>query len=199
MDPRFFRNYANLIEAAEQDKSVISEAILSEGFLQNVAQKMAGKLLKMLDPQTQQALATAVKNATGGNFALTADNAMKVAAALGIDRQDASAEATGMKKAAASIANTSSMAEDQWGLAGNWQGKLLQAIHGLGVLHVVSNLMGHGVFDSQVANNWVAAVGFILIMVSATFWEKSKGMVGAMGHYGNKGFETGKGPESRGY
>ena len=55
-----------------------------------------------------------------------------------------------------------------------------------------SNFMGHGVFDSQVANNWVACVGMILIMLTATFWSKEKGMVGAMGHRGNQGFETDK-------
>jgi hypothetical protein len=168
--PEFFRKYADLVESAEQDKIFISEAILSEGFLSNIAQKMAGKLMGMLDPKTQQALATAVKDATGGDYSLTADNAMKVAQALGLDQQDAKAEASG------------SVNEEEYGLAGNWQGKLLQAIHGLGVAHVIMNFMGQGVFDSQIANNWVAAVGLILLMVTSTFWSKEKGMIGAMGH-----------------
>jgi hypothetical protein len=184
MDPKFFRKYADLIESVEQDKVVISEAILSEGFLSNIAKKLADKLMGMLDPKTQQALAMAVKDATGGNYALTADNAMKVAAALGIDKQDAKKEAGG------------AVAEgEEYGLAGNWQGKLLQAIHALGALHLITNLMGSGVFDSQVANNWVAAIGLVLLMVTATFWSKEKGMVGAMGNYGNKGFEIDKGPQ----
>ena len=185
MDPKFFRKYADLIESVEQDKVVISEAILNEGFLSNVAKKLADKLMSMLDPKTQQALAMAVKDATGGNYALTADNAMKVAAALGFDKQDAKKEAGG------------AVSEDEeWGLAGNWQGKLLQAIHGLGVLHVITNFMGHGIFDSQVANNWIACVGLILIMVTATFWSKERGMIGAMGNYGNKGWEAEKGPKT---
>jgi len=185
MDPKFFRKYADLIESVEQDKVVISEAILSEGFLSNVAKKLADKLMGMLDSKTLQGVATAVKDATGGNYALTADNAMKVASALGFDKQDAKKEADG------------AVAEgEEYGLAGNWQGKLLQAIHGLGALHVITNFMGSGVFDSQVANNWVACIGLILLMVTATFWSKEKGMVGAMGNYGNKGFETDKGPKA---
>ena len=185
MDPKFFRKYADLIESVEQDKVVISEAILSEGFLSNVAKKLADKLMGMLDPKTLQGVATAVKDATGGNYALTADNAMKVAAALGFDKQDAKKEASGAVSEG-----------EEYGLAGNWQGKLLQAIHGLGVLHVITNFMGSGIFDSQVANNWVACIGLILIMVTATFWSKEKGMIGAMGNYGNKGFDTDKGPKS---
>ena len=184
MDPRFFRKYADLVESAEKNKPIISEAILSEGFLTTVAQKLANKLMSMLDPKTQEALAVAVKDATGGNYALTADNAMKVAAALGIDQKDAKAEDDGKE----------AMAE---GLAGNWQGKLLQAIHGLGVLHVITNFMGSGIFDNQVANNWVAVVGMILIMVTTTFWSSDRGMVGSMGRYGNKGFDTDKGPVDR--
>jgi hypothetical protein len=54
--------------------------------------------------------------------------------------------------------------------------------------------MGSGIFDSQVANNWVASVGMILIMVTATFWSSDRGAVGSMGRYGNKGFDTDKGP-----
>ena len=95
MDPRFFRKYADLVESAEKNKPIISEAILSEGFLTTVAQKLANKLMSMLDPKTQEALAVAVKDATGGNYALTADNAMKVAAALGFDQKDAKAEDDG--------------------------------------------------------------------------------------------------------
>ena len=56
--------------------------------------------------------------------------------------------------------------------------------------------MGSGIFDSQVANNWVACIGLVLLMVTATFWSKEKGMIGAMGNYGNKGFDTDKGPKS---
>jgi hypothetical protein len=187
MDSAFFRKYADIIETVEQNKPLISESILNEGFLSNIAQKLASKLMGMLDEKTQQAIAMAVKDATGGDYALTADNAMKVAMSLGIDKQDAKAEAEG------------TMSEDSFGLAGNWQGKLLQAIHSLGVLHVLSNFMGHGVFDSQIANNWVACVGIILLMVTSTFWSSDRDMIGSMGRYGNKGFDTDKGPVSKGY
>jgi hypothetical protein len=40
------------------------------------------------------------------------------------------------------------------------------------------------------------AVGFILLMVTETFWSSDKGSVGAMGRYGNQGLETDKGPVS---
>ena len=188
MDSTFFRKYMDIInEAQTSDRLVITESMISEGILSNIAQKLASKFTAAMGSDMAQ-IADKVKAATGGDFSLTADNIKAVASAFGLDAQDAKAEASGKE----------AMAE-AWGLAGNWQGKVLQAIHSLGLLHVITNFMGHGVFDSQVANNWVACAAIILLMVSDTFWSTNKGMIGAMGRDGNKGFSTDRGPVDKGY
>jgi hypothetical protein len=47
-----------------------------------------------------------------------------------------------------------------------------------------------------VAGRFVAVIGTLLLLFAHTFFSSDRGGVGAMGRYGNKGFETGKGPES---
>lgn len=188
MDSTFFRKYMDIInEAQTSDRLVITEAMISEGMLSNLAQKLASKFTAAMGDDIAQ-IANKVKAATGGNYALTADNIKAVANAFGLDAQDAKAEASGKE----------AMAET-WGLAGNWQGKALQGLHSLGMLHLLMNFMGKGVFDTQLANNWVACACFILLLVTDTFWSTNKGMVGAMGKHGNQGFETDKGPVDKGY
>jgi hypothetical protein len=83
MDPRFFRKYSNLVEAAEKDLSVnqINEAQLTEGIM-DILQRAKGKLQQMFNPQDMEQIKSIVNQATGGNPQLSIANAKKVGAAL---------------------------------------------------------------------------------------------------------------------
>jgi hypothetical protein len=130
--------------------------------------------MKFLGGDTIKDIATKVKQVTGGDFTPSQENAIKVANAFGFDKM------TGAN------ANNPQVAE---GLAGNWQGKLLQMLHLAGMI----GGLAHGYFKGAIGNPLIG-VGIILLIVSGTFWSSDRGMVGAMGKHGNKGFETDKGP-----
>jgi hypothetical protein len=80
MDPRFFRKYSNLVEAAEQDLPVqqLDEGLMD--MLQAPMKKLANAIMSKLDPQTLQGLQQAYK-ASGGDR-------NKMMAAIGITTQD---------------------------------------------------------------------------------------------------------------
>jgi len=150
---------------------IINEnSIQQEQLNEGLVDKMKGfvpKLIKMLGPYAQS-LASKVKEITGGDFSLTTDNAKKVI--------------QGMK--------ASNVDE---GIAGNWQGKLIQALYSLGVL-------GSGATAAATAGSvWVGpaafSIAFLLLMFAKTFFSDESGMVGSMGKFGNKGFSTEKGAE----
>ena len=81
-----------------------------------------------------------------------------------------------------------------WGLAGNWQGKLLQLAHIAGLAGSTA-VAASG--SAGAGTKWVLAAGLILLMVSETFWSTDKDSVGAMGRHGNQGLATDKGPISK--
>jgi hypothetical protein len=157
---------------------------LDEGMMDKLKSFAVPKLMKLLGPDAEN-IANAVKQATGGDLTPSKENAMKVVQALGIDK--------------AATQGQSQMAE---GIAGNWQGKLIQSLYTLGLLGsaAVTNWAygpGRGT-DLGVASGIITMIGVVLLMFAATFFSSDRGMVGAMGRHGNKGFDTNKGPNSLG-
>ena len=150
---------------------------LDEGVM-DIVKSLVPKAMKLLGGDTVADIANKVKQVTGGDYTPNEENATKVAQAFGFDKMIGSQQGQ--------------VAE---GLAGNWQGKLLQLLHlvGIGAGAAAASRMVPMVGDALVARP-LMAIGFMLLMVSATFWSSDKGMVGAMGRHGNTGTETGKGP-----
>jgi hypothetical protein len=162
MSTELYRKYIDIINENSQDHQQLNEGLVD---------KMKGfvpKLIKMLGSDAE-ALASKVKEITGGDFSLTADNAKKIV--------------QGMK--------ASNVDE---GIAGNWQGKLIQALYSLGILG-----SGAAAIATAGQSPWAGPAAFgiavLLLMFANTFFSSQKGMVGAMGKHGNKGFSTDKGPE----
>ena len=80
------------------------------------------------------------------------------------------------------------------GIAGNWQGKLIQALYTLGLLGSAAVTMwasgpGRGT-GLGVASGLITVIGVVLLMFANTFFSSDSGMVGAMGRKGRQGFDT---------
>jgi len=132
---------------------------LNEGVVDSI-KGLIPKIMKFLGMDTVKDIADTVKQITGGDYSLNKNNIAKVSNALGTVKE---------------------------GIAGNWQGKLLQFLHGsaiLGGLAALNNPSKAG-----------AIIAVIALLVAGAFWGSESGQVGAMGKYGNKGFSTDKGPE----
>lgn len=182
MSTALFRNYIDIINENSNDRIQLDEGMM------NILKSIVPKVIKFLGGDTVREIAEKVKEITGGDFTPSQENAIKVAKALGFD------------KIPAPDANKSQVAE---GLAGNWQGKLIQLLWSIPVLQTVLNSIsvyntgsGFGPFDTNWGNNSLSMIGFILLMVTGTFWSSDRNMVGAMGKHGNKGWEASKGPRS---
>ena len=150
---------------------------LDEGMMDKIKGMLVPKLMKLLGPDAEK-IASAVKQATGGDFTPSKENAMKVVQALGIDK-------------AAEQGQSPQMAE---GIAGNWQGKLIQALYTLGLLGSAAVTMwasgpGRGT-GLGVASGLITVIGVVLLMFANTFFSSDSGMVGAMGRKGRQGFDT---------
>lgn len=173
MAAEIYRKYIDIINENSQPE------VLDEGMM-DMVKSAASKVFKMLGGDTVEMIAQKVKDVTGGDYSLTKDNAIKVAKALGFEG------AVQGKEGQVQVAE---------GLAGNWQGKLLQALHlgGLAGSFGASAALGLGG-----VGNPLVGLGLILLLLTATFWDDSRGMVGAMGKYGNKGWEVSKGPKGIG-
>jgi hypothetical protein len=99
---------------------------------------------------------------------------MKVAQALGIGQ------------------GQSQMAE---GIAGNWQGKLIQSLYALGLLGsagAAASMWG------TVGGSSMAVIGTLLLMFANSFFGDAPGQTGAMGKFGNKGTSTQRGLDVHG-
>jgi hypothetical protein len=153
--------------------------ILDEGVMDSI-KGLVPRFMQMVGADTAAEIANRVKQVTGGDYSLNQDNAVKVAQAFGFDKMQPPG-GQGQQQ----------MAE---GIAGNWQGKLMQLVYtGLAGAGIFAGLTGAG---GPFAGRFVAVIGLLLLLFAHTFWSSDRGMVGAMGRHGNKGFETGKGPES---
>ena len=151
---------------------------LDEGMMDKLKSMLVPKLMKMLGADAEK-IASAVKQATGGDLTPSKENAMKVVQALGIDQ-------------AATQGQSPQMAE---GIAGNWQGKLIQALYTLGLLGsagAAASMWG------TMAGSHMAIIGTLLLMVAGTFFDTAPGQVGAMGNFGNKGTSMQKGLDDYG-
>jgi hypothetical protein len=145
---------------------------LDEGMMDKLKSFAVPKLMKLLGPDAEN-IANAVRQATGGDLTPSKENAMKVVQALGIDQ--------------AATQGQSQMAE---GIAGNWQGKLIQALYTLGLLGsagAAASMWG------TMGGAFMANIGVLLLMFAVAFFGDAPGQTGAMGKFGNQGTSTRKG------
>jgi hypothetical protein len=161
-----------MYDVLSESKKNLSESQLDEGIMDKIKSFAVPKLMKLLGPDAED-IANAVKQAAGGDLTANKENAIKVVKALGINKDAAKDK-------------SSEMAE---GIAGNWQGKLVQSLYTLGLLGsagAAASMWG------TVGGSSMAVIGTILLMFAATFFDDDRGMVGAMGKRGNQGFDTDK-------
>lgn len=175
MSAELMRSYLDLLNEQQQQ--------LDEGIMDSI-KSVVPKIMKALGGDTVAQIAQQVKQATGGDYTLNQDNAVKVAKALGFEE----ILKTKMQK------DPQGSVSEAWGLAGNWQGKLIQLLYTLGVLGsgAVANWAtgpGRGT-ELGVLSGLIVAIGLVLLMFADTFWSTDRGMVGAMGRDGRKGTET---------
>ena len=150
---------------------------LDEGMMDKLKSLVVPKLMKLLGPDAVD-IANAVKQATGGDLSPTKENAMRVVQALGIDK-------------AAEQGQSPQMAE---GIAGNWQGKLRQALYTVGLLGST------GAFAAMTGTPALimGVIGVALLMMAEATFGSSPGSVGVMGKFGNKGTSTQRGLDIHG-
>jgi hypothetical protein len=152
--------------------------VLDEGVMDKLKSFAVPKLMKLLGPDAEK-IASAVKQATGGDLTPSKENAMKVVQALGLDK-------------AAAQGQSPQMAE---GIAGNWQGKLYQALYTMGLLGSAGAATA---MYGTVSGSWFATVGVLLLMFAGTFFDNAPGQIGAMGNFGNKGTSMQRGLDDHG-
>lgn len=182
MSTELFRKYIDIINENQQPQ------MLDEGMM-DIAKSLASKFMKSLGKDAIAGIATKVKQVTGGDYSPTKENAIKVAQAFGFDK---------MNPKEVSEATHSGGSGNDFGLAGNWQGKLIQMLHLGGILggaYEIATSAAPTVFQSgsptTLGGTILVIVGMILLMATDAFWNKSTGHVGAMGRNGRKGFDTG--------
>jgi hypothetical protein len=148
---------------------------LDEGIMDKLKSFVLPKLMKMLGPEQSTQIASAVKQATGGDLTPSKENAIKVAQALGFDKMVGAGQSQPVAE----------------GMAGNWQGKIIQLLYTLGLTGSAAALA----FGSGGVVVGVAAVaGMLMLMMAEAVYGSEAGQVGAMGQDGNKGFNTGERP-----
>jgi hypothetical protein len=150
---------------------------LDEGMMDKIKGMLVPKLMKLLGADAEN-IANAVKQATGGDLTPSKENAMKVVQALGINK--------------AAGQGQSQMAE---GIAGNWQGKLIQSLYTLGLLGSAGAAMSMG---GTVGGNFAGVIGILLLMFANTFFGEAPGQIGAFGKFGNKGTSSQRGLDVHG-
>jgi hypothetical protein len=161
-----------MYDVLSESKKKIVESQLDEGIMDKIKSFAVPRLMKLLGPDAED-IANAVKQATGGDLTANKENAIKVVKALGIDKaaKDKSPE----------------MAE---GIAGNVQGKLIQALYTLGLL---GSAGAAAAMWGTVGGSFMAVIGTLLLMFAGTFFDNAPGQVGAMGNFGNKGTSAQRG------
>lgn len=171
-----------MYDVLSESKKTLSESYqLDEGIIDMVKDKLLPKVMNLFGADAEK-IANTVKQAADGNMTLSMDNGLKVAQALGLDTAAKDQLAKKEPKTEA------------WGIAGNWQGKLIQLGYTI--------LVGGGLFAGWTGaggpwlGRFVAVLGIVLLAFADTFFSTDKGMVGAMGKNGNKGSDTDKGPRS---
>jgi len=151
---------------------------LDEGIMDTI-KSLVPKAIKLLGGDTAAQIAQQVKQATGGDFTPSRENAIKVAKALGFEE---------ILKNKVGQEPQGQLAE-AWGLAGNWQGKLIQLLYSVIPAAGIAGMAGAG--PGGILGWWLGSVGIFLLMFADTFFSTDTGMVGAMGRNGRKGTDTG--------
>lgn len=171
MSAELYRKYLDIINENSQPRLQLDEGLMDK------IKSLIPKAMKLLPVQD---IASKVKQVTGGDFTPSRENAMKVAQAFGFDK----------------MVKSSPEQQVAEGWAGNWQGKLLQLIHLLGVGAGAAQAIGGSQLTGMQGfggpGEVLIMVGLILLMVTSTFWSSDRGMVGAMGKNGKTGFNTGE-------
>jgi hypothetical protein len=152
---------------------------LDEGIMDTV-KSLVPKAMKLFGGDTVAQIAQQVKQATGGDFTPSRENAIKVAKALGFEE---------ILKNKVGQEPQGQLAE-AWGLAGNWQGKLIQLLYSVIPAAGIATMAGAG--PGGILGWWLGSVGMFLLIFANTFFSTDKGMVGAMGRDGRKGTDTGE-------
>jgi len=165
MSTELFRKYIDIINENQQPQ------MLDEGMM-DMAKSLASKFMKSLGKDAIADIATKVKQVTGGDYTPSKENAIKVAQAFGFDKMDPKEVAEG--------------------LAGNWQGRLIQMIHAGIVGGGIASILNHPIGGSAggAPAGFLILVGIVLLMAVGAFWGDAPGQVGRMGKYGNKGWEA---------
>ena len=172
MSTELFRRYIDIINENQQPEQ------LDEGVMETL-KSLVPKALKFLGAETAADIANQVKQATGGDLTPSRENAIKVAKALGFEE---------ILKDKVEKDPQGQLAE-AWGLAGNWQGKLIQLLYSVIPAAGIASMAGVG--PGGILSWWLGSVGIFLLMFADTFFSTDKGMVGAMGRKGRQGFDTG--------
>ena len=181
MSQDLYRKYIDIINENSQPKVQLDEGIM------DTIKSLVPKAMKLLGGDTIAQIAQQVKQVTGGDFTPSKENAIKVAKALGFDKMVGGKEG-----------QTQQQVAEGWGIAGNWQGKLLQLIHLAGIGGAGYAAMNPSMGDATgFGYEILMTVGLLLLMFANTFWSTDRGMVGSMGRHGNQGFDTSKGPSGR--
>jgi len=156
-----------MYDVLSESKKKINESQLDEGMMDKIKSFAVPKLMKLLGPDAED-IANAVKQAAGGDLTANKENAIKVVKALGINKDAAKDKSPEMAE----------------GIAGNWQGKLQQALYTLGLL---GSAGAAAAMWGTVGGSSMAVIGTILLMFANAFFGDAPGQVGAMGKFGNKG------------
>jgi hypothetical protein len=170
-----------MYDVLSESKKNLSESYqLDEGMMDKI-KSLIPKFMKFIGAEKAEAIANKVKEITGGDLSANPENAEKVAQAFGFDK----------------IVKDKAMSKEDImgeGIAGNWQGKLVQFLYLAGLGGAAA---GAASMWGTVGGSFMAIIGTLLIMFAATFFSDESGMVGSMGKYGNKGFDTKKGSDTQ--
>jgi hypothetical protein len=178
MSAELMRSYLDILNEQQQPQH------LDEGVIDAIMSKikpLANKAMSTLGMDAVKEIAAKVQQASGGDFSLTKDNALRVASALGIDRDTVSQQQ-----------GSSAVSE---GIAGNWQGKLIQLVYTvLGPGSLIGGMLGP---DTSAAYG-AMTIGFVLLLFAEAIYGEAPNQVGAMGKFGNKGTDArwGKDPHT---
>jgi hypothetical protein len=173
MSTQHFRKYIDIINENSQANTQLDEGIMDS------LKSMVPKAMKLLGGDTVEKIVQQVKQATGGDTTPSRENAIRVAKALGFEE---------LLQAKAKEGQPAESVVEAWGLASNWQGKLVQFLYTAGLIGAFA---GANANWGTVLGSWLAIVGTLLLMFLDTHYSTDTGMVGGMGKHGRKGFDTG--------
>ena len=177
MSAELMRSYLDLLN--EQQHQQLDEGVIDA--IMSRVKPLAAKAMKLVGADAAKEIAAKAQQATGGNLSLNKDNALRVASALGLSPQD--------------IAQQQSSSAVTEGIAGNWQGKLIQLAYTLvGPGGLIGGIMAGG--PGTVATTAAMTIGAVAILFASAIYGDNPGQVGAMGKYGNQGTDTRMGKDT---